>query len=86
MILFSFLLSRLFVISSNNKIDLSAYSARAIAILCFCPPDKLIPPSPQFESYPLGQLLIHSSKFASSIHFLSFLKLASLHHKKNLHP
>ena len=51
---FSLLLSRALVASSSRRMAGSLISARAIAILCFCPPESCAPPSPQYVSYPLG--------------------------------
>mmetsp|Transcript_8488 Transcript_8488/g.15386 ORF Transcript_8488/g.15386 Transcript_8488/m.15386 type:complete len:100 (-) Transcript_8488:948-1247(-) len=38
--------------------------ARAIATLCFCPPDNWLPRSPTSVSYPSGNVMIKSCAFA----------------------
>ena len=48
-ILFSVSESKELVASSKSKISGSLYSARAIPILCFSPPEILTPLSPTFE-------------------------------------
>mmetsp|Transcript_34070 Transcript_34070/g.45560 ORF Transcript_34070/g.45560 Transcript_34070/m.45560 type:complete len:138 (+) Transcript_34070:335-748(+) len=47
---FSLLESRAAVGSSNNKTSGDRISARAIATLCLCPPDNVLPPSPTLVS------------------------------------
>ncbi len=54
---FAFAVFRL-VASSKISISGSLSMARATAILCLCPPDKLIPLSPTSVSYPLGSSAI----------------------------
>jgi len=41
------MLSSADVASSNSSILLCFRSARAMASLCFCPPDRVVPPSPR---------------------------------------
>ena len=60
--------------SSNKIILLFLSKALAIASLCFCPPDKLIPPSPIIVSYLFGRLIIYSSISANLHAFLIFLR------------
>mmetsp|Transcript_36248 Transcript_36248/g.59556 ORF Transcript_36248/g.59556 Transcript_36248/m.59556 type:complete len:85 (-) Transcript_36248:2931-3185(-) len=52
------------VASSNNKIAGRLSKARAMAILCRCPPLSLPPNSPTDVSYPFSNLSINSSAFA----------------------
>ena len=68
-ILFSVSASREDVASSSNMIGLFLIIALAIEILCFSPPDNLIPFSPIIVSYLFGSLSINSSakeNFAAS--------------------
>ena len=51
--------------------------ARAIEILCFCPPESLIPFSPTIVSYLLGNFLINSSA-AANLHALSISSFVAL--------
>ena len=48
--------------------------ALAIEILCFCPPDNLMPFSPIIVSYACGKFSIKSAAAAKSQAFLIFLK------------
>mmetsp|Transcript_13850 Transcript_13850/g.18146 ORF Transcript_13850/g.18146 Transcript_13850/m.18146 type:complete len:98 (-) Transcript_13850:1632-1925(-) len=52
------------VASSKSSMRQSVISARAIDILCFCPPDSWIPLSPTIVSYPSGQDIMKSWQFA----------------------
>ncbi|KAL8130455.1 hypothetical protein V2J09_019610 [Rumex salicifolius] len=47
--------SNALVASSKSRIFGSLTIARAIAILCFCPPESCTPRSPTFVSYPCGR-------------------------------
>mmetsp|Transcript_21236 Transcript_21236/g.42395 ORF Transcript_21236/g.42395 Transcript_21236/m.42395 type:complete len:100 (+) Transcript_21236:231-530(+) len=47
--------SRALVASSKSRMLGSTKRARAMAILCFCPPLSLIPRSPTRVSYPSGK-------------------------------
>ena len=49
------------VASSNKMIGDFFRIARAIDILCFCPPESLMPFSPTIVSYFLGSFSINSS-------------------------
>ena len=53
-------LSRAEVASSRRRICGFLISARAMAILCFWPPDSWAPPSPTIVSRPCGSLEIKS--------------------------
>ena len=53
------------VASSNNIIGAFFKIALAIDILCFCPPDNLMPFSPIIVSSLLGSLLTNSSAAAN---------------------
>mmetsp|Transcript_27590 Transcript_27590/g.66438 ORF Transcript_27590/g.66438 Transcript_27590/m.66438 type:complete len:98 (-) Transcript_27590:2823-3116(-) len=57
--------SRAEVASSSKRILGFFTSARAIAILCFWPPDSCAPPSPTSVSRPLGNDWIKSWAFAA---------------------
>mmetsp|Transcript_25789 Transcript_25789/g.31795 ORF Transcript_25789/g.31795 Transcript_25789/m.31795 type:complete len:82 (-) Transcript_25789:2049-2294(-) len=46
--------------SSHNKIGAFLRIARAIATLCFSPPDNFKPLSPTIVSYPSGKVIIVS--------------------------
>ena len=52
------------VASSKIIISLSPSIALARANLCFCPPDKALPPSPTFVSNPLLKEATNSSNLA----------------------
>ena len=56
--------SREEVASSKRIIGAFFNMALAIDILCFCPPESLIPFSPISVSYPLGRFSINSSAAA----------------------
>mmetsp|Transcript_29276 Transcript_29276/g.38484 ORF Transcript_29276/g.38484 Transcript_29276/m.38484 type:complete len:109 (-) Transcript_29276:1647-1973(-) len=58
-------LSNALVASSNRSILGCLISARAIAILCFCPPDICPPASPTFVLYPCGNFMMNSWAFAA---------------------
>jgi len=51
--------------SSKTRIGGSCNSARAIAVRCFCPPLRVMPRSPTFDSKPSGKSWMLSSKSAS---------------------
>ena len=57
MISFCVILSNAEVASSNIRTLSACTSARAIAILCFCPPESLFPFSPTDTSFSFGNLL-----------------------------
>mmetsp|Transcript_27128 Transcript_27128/g.31348 ORF Transcript_27128/g.31348 Transcript_27128/m.31348 type:complete len:83 (+) Transcript_27128:1595-1843(+) len=57
---FSLLLSRALVASSKIRTKGSLRRARAMAILCFCPPESWLPPPPTFVSYPSGRVMMKS--------------------------
>jgi hypothetical protein len=57
---FSDLTSSADVGSSRIKIFGFLKIARAMAILCFCPPDNFNPFSPTFVSYPSGKFVMNS--------------------------
>ena len=52
--------SRELVASSNSSIGAFRSIARAMAIRCRSPPDKVVPLSPTTVSYPSGRLIIKS--------------------------
>mmetsp|Transcript_20255 Transcript_20255/g.36733 ORF Transcript_20255/g.36733 Transcript_20255/m.36733 type:complete len:84 (+) Transcript_20255:811-1062(+) len=52
--------SRADVASSNRRIRGFTSSARAMAILCFCPPLSFTPRSPTNVSYPSGHFIMKS--------------------------
>ena len=52
------------VASSKSKMEHFFKKARAIAILCLCPPDKSIPSFPTKVSYPSGNFEMNSSACA----------------------
>ena len=56
----------------------SKYRVLASAILCLCPPDKVKPCSPIFESRPFGKLLIKLSKLIFFIILSNFTLSISL--------
>jgi len=56
--------SRLDVASSKIRSSGIIMTALAMAILCFCPPDNVIPRSPTIVSYLSGRLSIKSSIWA----------------------
>ena len=58
---FSVILSNAAVASSKIISSGCLYKILAIAILCFCPPDRLFPNSPIFVVTPSGSLLINLS-------------------------
>ena len=68
--IFSDLLSKAEVASSNSNIFGFLTRALAIATLCFCPPDNWVPLSPTSVSYPCGNLLIKSWILASFAAFI----------------
>mmetsp|Transcript_25616 Transcript_25616/g.39318 ORF Transcript_25616/g.39318 Transcript_25616/m.39318 type:complete len:118 (+) Transcript_25616:243-596(+) len=72
--IFSLSLSKADVASSRIRIFGSLTSARAIAILCFCPPLTLPPPRPTLVSNPSARLVMKSNAFA----FLAAASTSSL--------
>mmetsp|Transcript_110992 Transcript_110992/g.192438 ORF Transcript_110992/g.192438 Transcript_110992/m.192438 type:complete len:135 (+) Transcript_110992:175-579(+) len=56
--------SKALVASSRRRMRGLRSSARAIAILCFWPPDNWTPRSPTSVSYPSGKELMNSCAFA----------------------
>ncbi|KVI06263.1 Protein of unknown function DUF1602 [Cynara cardunculus var. scolymus] len=66
------LTSNALVASSNSKMAGFFRIARAIAILCFCPPDNCMPLSPQTVSYPSFMELHTSTCSNKSCNFSSF--------------
>lgn len=61
----SLALSKAEVASSSNKILGFLRKALAIAILCFCPPDNLLPPAPTGASISSENLLTKLQALAS---------------------
>ena len=64
--------------SSNINILGLLIRALAIAILCFCPPDNLVPFEPTMVSKPKGNLLSSKTKFAWDIFKLHCISLSYL--------
>lgn len=57
--------SRALVASSRSRILGLRMSARAMATLCFCPPESLIPLSPTMVSYSRGKMLLSLMKLSA---------------------
>ena len=76
-IICSDLLSKAEVASSKINIFGFINKALAIAILCFCPPDNLLPLVPTLYSNPFGKLLINSDTYDSSHTFFINLSISS---------
>lgn len=72
LILASVTASNALVQSSNISTSGLLISARAMEILCFCPPEKLIPSCPILVSYFSGNLSINSLASAISQTFFYF--------------
>mmetsp|Transcript_57515 Transcript_57515/g.91473 ORF Transcript_57515/g.91473 Transcript_57515/m.91473 type:complete len:150 (-) Transcript_57515:149-598(-) len=79
--------SNALVASSSNNIFGLLIIARAIATLCFCPPDNRMPRSPTNVSYCSGNDMMKSCAlafFAASIICTSVIDCSSCSHKPNV--
>ncbi len=75
---FSVFLSIADVNSSNNTNCGFLYKILIRAMICFCPPDKLMPSSPKIVAKPCGKVFINSVKPYSLQKFSMFCGVSSL--------